>query len=246
MLELLTDDLLVAVCCLVQVKTIDLGMHLRYLLPLVAIRGVSRGLRATVRRLVTDVDLLKLADAMDASRSKMRTSLISYCGTLRLRCALPSLWDGKHPASMVKCVAECPCAAKNALTLHINTLLMTRQYELLGRYTAASMKLVCAGLALAFSWTSHNRGAQLNLLEYMEPWLGAKERCTLLDAVSDHEHLLRRVSEALRVKTPLPMGRPLAPLSFSSHTARKRSRLLAKEVARDPHNLNDAQPFTQL
>lgn len=216
-LHLLSDDLLVKVCASVELPTVYGGSEVAHAISLTLLRGTSTALRDAANRILPDCDLLKLANAMDASRQKQRARLASYLSTMRLRSAMPHLWDGKHPEEVITSVAECPCAAKNALRHHIDMFARTRQYEMLGRYTSACAGLVVSGLLLGFGSAGCNRGAQLELLGWFERWLSALERCTILDAVKDHEALLDRVISELRVKRrENSSGKRKLPVSFSS------------------------------
>ncbi|MBE34484.1 MAG: hypothetical protein CMI16_02820 [Opitutaceae bacterium] len=217
MLPFLTDDLIVNICAAVDISVVYGVTGMAQAVALTLLRGVSKTLRETARRVVPDADLLKLANAVDASRKKRRARLASYLSTMRLRSAMPHLWDGKHPEEIVTCVAECPCAAKNALRQHIDAFARTRRFELLGRYVSACSGLIVSGLLLGFGSTGYNRGAQLDLLRWFERWLSALEKCSILDAVKDHEALLCRVRTELRMEREENQpGKRKLPISFSS------------------------------
>ena len=220
MLHELDGDLISRICMLVELPVMY-DAERDHMLTLGVLGQVCSDLYLVYKQRTNAQNLLVLAAAMDASKQNRRLRLNSYFKTMRLRCALSGLWNGIHPHEMVVCVAECPNAARKGLKANINAYVAKREYELLGRYINACTGLVVTGLMFAFSNTGHNRGAQLDLLGWFERWLGSTERCALLNAVSDHEVLLERVAQELRVKHTgvSPFKRKL-PISFSSPNAR--------------------------
>ena len=218
-LELLSGDLLWITAHVAESPVYSIEVQsIRWL---VFLRAVSRGIMQTVDRMVSSQMLVDTSVAFVNEQTKARRKLDTYIRALRLRIAQPSsLWHEMHPQSILELVADYPLTAKRAMCQILAGYASLRQFEQLGKFAKHVATIIVDGLLYAFGNSGgYNRHGQLFLLEWGGMWLGPEQKAVLLEAVSDHELLLYRVSEAIRVDVSKDSRRRLLPLSFCSRNS---------------------------